>query len=726
MDAIKAEASAVIQKVGEKLSDAVTPQTAYQKNQNAPIISHDHEYLTSNTGNRIFDNQNSLKVGPRGPTLLEDQFYREKIGAFDHERMPERVVHARGNAAHGYFELYESQAAITKAQFLQDPKVRTPIFLRFSTVAGSRGSTDTPRDVRGFAVRFYTQEGNWDMVGNNIPVFFIQDSIKFPDIIHAVKPEPHNEIPQAASAHDNFWDFISLVPETTHMIMWVMSDRGLPRNQAMMEGFGVHTFRLINAQNQSHYVKFHFKPVLGIHSTVWDETNKISGKDPDYHRRELWESIERGDFPEWEMGFQVFDDEMAKKFDFDFLDSTKLIPEELVPVKIVGKIVLNKNPENYYAEVEQVAYHLGNVVPGIDHSNDPLLQGRLFSYIDTQLNRFQSSNYQQLPINRPVCPVRNHYQDGFMRYENMKGRVNYEPNSFNPKGCPYTTSFANGAFVTFPAVEQGPKIRYRSESFNDHFSQATLFYNSMAEHEKDHLVDALRFELGKVETVYIRERIVDRLNHVDNTLAKRVAAGLGLPGPKDAVGVNHGRSSPALSMTNHIKHTAKARAIAILIREGFDYDQVTALQKAITAAGAHYHVVSKWLGKVKGSNGKEIEAIKNFDTTVSVFYDGVFVPGGKHVDLLLETGQALFFVAEAFKHCKTIGLAGEAVQLLSAARIDGLTTSTSVSTVDHGVVTTQNGDADNFVQFGKLFIDGVGNHRHWERSKLAVFNRIAV
>jgi len=725
MDTIKAEANAVIQKVTEKVTDALAPQTPFQ--QNTPsIISHDHEYLTSNTGNRIFDNHNQLKVGPRGPVLLEDQFYREKITAFDHERMPERVVHARGNAAHGYFQCYESQAAITRAHFLQDPNLKTPVFLRFSTVAGSRGSTDTPRDVRGFAVRFYTQEGNWDLVGNNIPVFFIQDSIKFPDIIHAVKPEPHNEIPQAASAHDNFWDFISLMPESTHMIMWVMSDRALPRSQSMMEGFGVHTHRLINEKNESKYVKFHWKPVLGVHSTVWDETNKISGKDPDYHRRDLWESIERGDFPEWELGFQVFDDEMAAKFDFDYLDSTKLIPEELVPVKMVGKMTLNKNTENYYAETEQVAFHLGNIVTGIDHTNDPLLQGRLFSYIDTQINRFSSSNYHQLPINRPVCPVRNHYQDGFMRMENMKGRVNYEPNSFNPQGCPYTTSFSNRAFVTYPAMEQGPKIKHRSESFNDHFSQATLFYNSMSEAEKDHMVDALRFELGKVETKYIRERMIDRLNHVDNTLAKRVAAGIGLPGPKEPVGVNHGRSSPALSQTNHIKHTAKARKIAIIIREGFDFDQVSAFQKIVTDAGAHFEVISKWLGNVKASNGKEIEAEKNFNTTVSVFYDAVFIPGGKHVDELKETGEAIFFIAESFKHCKTIALAGEAVQMLAAARIDGLTTSSSVATVDHGVVTTQGSTGDNFNQFGKLFIEGVGNHRHWDRSKLPIFNRIAV
>jgi len=715
----------VITKVGEKINGALTTPTPFE--QNTPsIIAHDHEYLTSNTGNRLFDNHNSLKIGARGPVLLEDQFLREKITAFDHERMPERVVHARGNAAHGYFQCYESQAHLTRAHFLQDPSVKTPVFLRFSTVQGSRGSTDTPRDVRGFAVRFYTQEGNWDFVGNNMPVFFIQDAIKFPDIIHAVKPEPHNEIPQAASAHDNFWDFISLMPETTHMIMWAMSDRGIPRAQSMMEGFGVHTWRLINEKNESKYVKFHWKPVLGIHSFVWDETTKVSGKDSDFHRRELWEAIERGDYPEWELGFQVFDDEMASKWDFDFLDSTKLVPEELVPVKMVGKMVLNKNPENYFAEVEQVAFHLGNLVSGIDHTNDPLLQGRLHSYIDTQINRFSSTNYQQLPINRPVCPVRNHYQDGFMRFENMKGRANYEPNSWNPKGCPYTTSFSNRAFVSFPAQEQGLKMKHRSPSFDDHFSQATLFYNSMAEHEKDHMVDALRFELGKVETVYIRERMVDRLNHVDNTLAKRVAAGLGLPGPKEPVGVNHGRSSPALSMTSHIKHTAKARKIAIIVREGFDFDQVEAFQKAVETAGAHYEVISKWLGKVKASNGREVEAKKNFDTTVSVFYDGVFIPAGKHIDELKETGEAIFFVAEAFKHCKTIGLAGEAVQMLEAARITGLNTSSSVATVDHGVVTTQSGAGDNFNQFGKYFIDGVGNHRHWERSKLAIFNRIAV
>src|SRR5687767_3069371 len=485
------------------------------------------EFLTTNQGVRVNDNQNSLKAGDRGPTLLEDFILREKITHFDHERIPERVVHARGSAAHGHFQVYESMAQYTKADFLQDPSVKTPVFVRFSTVAGSRGSTDLARDVRGFAVKFYTQEGNYDLVGNNIPVFFIQDGVKFPDLVHAIKPEPHREIPQAASAHDTFWDFISLMPESLHMIMWVMSDRAIPRSYRMMEGFGVHTFRFVNEKAKSRFVKFHWKPVLGVHSVVWDEAQKISGLDPDFHRRDLWEAIENGDFPEWEFGVQIVEEKDEQKFDFDLLDATKLIPEELVPVRRIGKLTLNRNPDNFFAETEQVAFHPGHLVPGIDFTNDPLLQGRLFSYTDTQLIRLGGPNFHEIPINRPVAPIHNNQRDGYMRQTINRGRVSYEPNSLGG-GCPFQAGVAMGGFVSHAEKVDSRKIRARSESFFDHFSQATLFFNSQSEPEKGHIIRALRFELGKVETPAIRERMLFLLAEVDKGLANSVAEGLGL------------------------------------------------------------------------------------------------------------------------------------------------------------------------------------------------------
>src|SRR5690242_2948089 len=484
------------------------------------------EFLTTNQGVRINDNQNSLKAGNRGPTLMEDFLFREKITHFDHERIPERVVHARGSGAHGYFQVYESMAQYTKAGFLQDPSVRTPVFVRFSTVAGSRGSTDLARDVRGFAVKFYTQEGNFDLVGNNIPVFFIQDAIKFPDVIHAVKPEPHNEIPQAASAHDTFWDFISLFPESMHMVMWVMSDRAIPRSYRMMEGFGVHTFRFINEAGKARFVKFHWKPLLGLHSVVWDEAQKISGKDPDFHRRDLWEAIENGDYPEWEFGVQIVEERDEHKFDFDLLDPTKIIPEELVPVQRIGKLTLNRNPDNFFAETEQVAFHIGHVVPGIDFTNDPLLQGRLFSYTDTQLIRLGGPNFHEIPINRPLAEVHNNQRDGFMRQQINKGRTSYNPNSLGG-GCPFQAKMIEGGFTSFPERIDAQKVRERSKSFFDHFSQATLFFNSQSDAEQTHIIDAFSFELGKVETEAIRERMLGILSQIDKKLAAGVAYKLG-------------------------------------------------------------------------------------------------------------------------------------------------------------------------------------------------------
>ena len=488
------------------------------------------EFLTTNHGVRINDNQNSLKAGERGGTLIEDFILREKIHHFDHERIPERIVHARGSAAHGVFELFDPIPQYSKAKLFTEMGVKTPVFVRFSTVAGSRGSTDLARDVRGFAVKFYTGEGNYDLVGNNMPVFFIQDAIKFPDLIHAVKPEPHNEMPQAASAHDTFWDFISLMPESMHMIMWVMSDRALPRSLRMMEGFGVHTFRLINDKGEACFVKFHWKPLLGIHSVAWDEAQKISGKNSDFHRQDLWEAIESGNFPEWELGVQIVPEADEHKYPFDLLDATKLIPEELVPVQRIGKMTLNRNPDNFFAETEQVAFSPAHLIPGIDISNDPLLQGRLFSYIDTQLSRLGSHNFQEIPINRPVCPVHNNQRDGHMRQTINTGRVSYEPNTLGG-GCPYQAKASEGGFTSYPERIDGIKIRTRSQSFRDHFSQAKLFFNSQSDAEKNHIVDALCFELGKVETAAIRMRMVKLLSFVDMELAAPVAVYLGIEIP---------------------------------------------------------------------------------------------------------------------------------------------------------------------------------------------------
>jgi len=555
------------------------------------------QFLTTNHGVRINDNQNSLKAGERGASLLEDFILREKITHFDHERIPERIVHARGSAAHGYFQVYKSMANFTKAGFLCDPSRKTPVFVRFSTVAGFRGSSDLARDIRGFAVKFYTDEGNYDLVGNNIPVFFIQDAIKFPDLIHSVKPEPHNEIPQAASAHDTFWDFISLMPESMHVIMWAMSDRAIPRSLRMMEGFGVHTFRFVNDEGKACFVKFHWKPVLGVHSVLWDEATRISGKDSDFHRRDLWEAIEAGAFPEWEFGVQIVPEEDEHKYEFDLLDATKIIPEELVPVQRIGKLVLNRNPDNFFAETEQVAFHPGHIVPGIDFTNDPLLQGRLFSYTDTQLSRLGSPNFHEIPINRPVAPVHNNQRDAHMRQTINKGKVSYDPNSLGG-GCPFQAKMSEGGFHTYEERVDAKKVRARSESFHDHFSQATLFWNSQSDAEKNHIVNAFQFELGNVETVAIRERMVGILTQVDMTLAKRVAENLGLEvpqKPEEPINRSYGadtdpktvqptrskssvEKSAALSMANTVKDTIKSRQIAFLAADGVDDDALNAMK----------------------------------------------------------------------------------------------------------------------------------------------------
>lgn len=707
-----------------KKTDLVTKKTESLRSNSE---SADGQLLTSNQGLPINDDQNSLKTGERGGTLLEDFILREKITHFDHERIPERIVHARGAAAHGYFQVYESMEKYTKAHFLQDPGLITPVFVRFSTVAGSRGSTDLARDVRGFAVKFYTEQGVYDLVGNNMPVFFIQDAIKFPDLIHAVKPEPHNEIPQAASAHDTFWDFISLMPESMHMIMWTMSDRAIPRSYRMMEGFGVHTFRFINAEGKSHFVKFHWKPLLGVHSVCWDEAQKISGKDPDFHRRDLWEAIENGAFPEWELGVQIVPEDDEFKFEFDLLDPTKLIPEEQVPVKRIGKMVLNRNPDNFFAETEQVAFHPGHIVSGIDFTNDPLLQGRLFSYTDTQLIRLGGPNFHEIPINRSVAPVHNNQRDGYMRQTINKGRVSYQPNSLGG-GCPFQAKAMEGGFVSHTERLDSKKIRARSKSFFDHFSQAKLFYESQTEAEKQHLTDALRFELGKVETVAIRQRMVGLLAQVNKNLAQNVADALGLEVPETPEQpINHSfpadanpedyqsiqaksvvKKSDALSMNHTSKNTIKTRQVAALIADGFDDKTLDKLKKELEKEGAMLIIVAPKLGTVKSEAGNEIKVDQSFLTAASVLFDAVFVGGGsKSVETLLDEPNAVEFVDEAFKHCKPIAAQAEGIALLKASnRISKELTKETALLL--GILVDKS---------PQEFVSAIAQHRFWEREK---------
>ncbi len=645
------------------------------------------EFLTTQHGVRIGDNQNSLKAGVRGPTLLEDFVLREKITHFDHERIPERVVHARGSAAHGYFQVYESMKEFSKAQFLTDPSVKTPVFVRFSTVAGFRGSADTVRDVRGFATRFYTKEGNFDLVGNNMPVFFIQDAIKFPDVIHAVKPEPHNEIPQASSAHDNFWDFISLSPESMHMVMWVISDRALPRSYSMMEGFGVHTFRLVNEQNKSRFVKFHWKPLNGVHSMLFEETQIIAGKDPDFNRRDLWESIEKGNFPEWELGVQILEEDELDRIEFDILDPTKLWPEEDVPVKIIGKMTLNRNPDNFFAETEQVAFGVGNIVPGIDFTNDPLMQGRLFSYVDTQLIRLGGPNFQEIPINRPIAAVSNNQRDGHMRQTINRGKINYEPNSLGG-GCPMQATLAQRGFVSYAERMDGTKVREKSESFGDHYTQATLFWNSMSPVERHHIVLAFQFELSNVSHMHIREKMVDHLNHINHELAVEVAKGIAVKAPEAGKARNYTKTSPALSIENHKTKTIKGRKIAILVGEG----DASNLKKWCEEKGASADVIAIDLGQ-PGVN-------KSFLISSSVMYDAVLVANSN--DALLKSGDAIKFVNEAYRHCKAIGAIGDGVKLLEASSVKS-------TSAELGIIV-----GDEKAVLGEFYV-AVAKHRHWNR-----------
>ncbi|WP_423246232.1 catalase [Metabacillus hrfriensis] len=658
--------------------------------------------LTTNQGLRVSDDEHSLKAGVRGPTLMEDFHFREKMTHFDHERIPERIVHAMGYGAHGYFQVYEPMKEFTKAKFLQDPSVKTPVFVRFSTVAGSRGSGDTVRDARGFATKFYTEEGNYDLVGNNIPVFFIQDAIKFPDLVHALKPEPHNEMPQASTAHDTFWDFIANNQESAHMIMWAMSDRAIPRSYRMMEGFGVHTFRFVNEEGKGRFVKFHWKPKLGVHSLVWDEAQKLAGKDPDFHRRDLYEAIENGDYPEYELGVQIIEEEDEFNFDFDILDPTKLWPEEIIPVKLIGKMTLDRNQDNVFAETEQVAFHPGSVVPGIDFSNDPLLQGRLFSYTDTQLSRLGGPNFHELPINRPVCPFHNNQRDGMHRMTINRGQTAYHKNSL-AQNDPRPAAEEEGGYVHYQEKVEGSKIRQRSESFKDHFSQAKLFWNSMTEIEKQHITAAFRFELGKVKSKDVQQQVVDMISSIDMRLAKEVAAGLGAAVNNAALESGATNSSPALSQEKTIK-VPDTRKVAVLVEDGYIAAQLNPFLSALEEAGMTPEVVSHTLSPLKSDDGHELEVDHTFLTSDSVLFDSIYIAGGtKSRDLLLQKKEAIAFLKEGFSHFKAIGAAYEAAEILEAAGIGN----------GSGVVVAE--EAEKAATFSDAFIAAAAEHRHWDR-----------
>ena len=631
------------------------------------------QVLTTNQGVPVADNQHSLKIGLRGPTALEDFILREKITHFDHERIPERVVHARGSAAHGYFECYRPLTHLTRATPFATAGKRTPVFARFSTVAGERGSADTVRDVRGFAVKFYTDQGNWDLVGNNIPVFFIQDAMKFPDLVHAVKPEPHHAMPQASSAHDTFWDFVSLMPESTHMLLWQMSDRAIPRSYRMMQGFGVHTFRLVNADGQSVFCKFHWTPLAGTHSLVWDEALKITGADPDFHRRDLWEAIEAGAFPEWELGLQVFSEEQAASFSFDVLDPTKLVPEELIPITPVGKMVLDRNPDNFFAETEQVAFCTAHIIPGIDFSNDPLLQGRIHSYVDTQISRLGGPNFHEIPINSPIAAVNNNQRDGMHRQAIHRGRVNYEPNSIGG-GCPFQAG--TSGYTSFPQPAEGDKVRGSPALFSDHYSQARLFWNSQTDVEKIHIAKAFRFELTKVQIVAVRQRVVSMLLNVDTGLANNVASGLGLelPPPMPLASnlpIPSFAPSPGLSLQARPGMCGiRTRKVAILIGEGANAKTTRAIYSALLAEGAVPRLVGSQLGSVNTNDGAALDVEISIEDAPAVLYDAVIIADGEtSVAGLTKNGLALDFVREQYRHCKPILALGAGKELLAVAAI---------------------------------------------------------
>jgi catalase len=695
---------------------ARTPRTAPDPTRRKPTISsgapaeavapdwaQGGEILTTATGVPVDDTDNSLRIGDRGSTLLDDFHLREKIMHFDHERIPERVVHARGAAAHGTFRLTKSIERLTCAPILCDTSVDTETFVRFSTVAGSRGSADTARDVRGFAVRFYTGEGNWDLVGNNMPVFFIQDGIKFPDLIHAAKPEPDREIPQAQTAHDTFWDFASLAPESTHMLMWVMSDRAIPRSYRTMEGFGVHTFRLVNAKGKTTLVKFHWKPVAGLASLVWEESQKLGGIDPDFHRRDLWDSIESGSYPEWDFGIQVFKDTDDQMFEgIDLLDPTKLVPEELAPVEIIGRLTLNRNPTNFFAETEQVAFCTAHVPRGIDFTDDPLLQARNFSYLDTQLTRLGGPNFDQLPINRPRSPVNTNQRDGFSQQAVPEGVAPYSPNSLGG-GCPFAAGAAG--YVHVPRTVAGERVRARAQSFSDHYSQATLFWKSMSGPEQEHIVGAFSFELGKCLSDEIKDRMVANLAQVDGELASAVAASLGKTAPKGkpARGI---APSPALSLLPDAPGSIEGRLIGIFAGDGVDASGLVAVSRALERAGASVVVIAGHGGAIEGDDGSSLEVTKSALTTQSVEYDAVVVAGGSSARELAGDPYLAVNLGEAFRHYKTIGAWGDGTDVLAAC---------SIPSDASGVVTAPKGGRS----FANELIEAIGWHRHWDRPTLS-------
>ena len=677
------------------------------------------ERLTTNQGVPIADNQNSLKAGLRGPVLLEDFILREKITHFDHERIPERIVHARGSGAHGFFECYAPLTQHTKAAPFKEAGKITPVFVRFSTVAGERGSKDTARDVRGFAVKFYTDEGNWDLVGNNMPVFFIQDAIKFPDLVHAVKPEPHHGMPQAGSAHDTFWDFVSLMPESTHMLMWVMSDRAIPRSYATMEGFGVHTFRMVNADNVSVFVKFHWNPKFGTHSLVWDEAVKISGADPDYHRRDLWERIESGAFPEWELGLQIFTEEQAGQFSFDILDATKLIPEELVPITPVGRMVLNRNPDNFFAETEQVAFCTAHVVPGIDFSNDPLLAGRIHSYVDTQITRLGGPNFHEIPINAPIAPVHNNQRDGMHRQAIPRGRVSYEPNSLGG-GCPFQAGAGQG-FVTVPerlaAQQEQSKLRGKPEKFAEHYNQATLFFDSQTPAEQAHIAAAFRFELSKLTVPAIRQRMVASLRHVSEALAQQVADGLGMETlPEPMPRALSKPPKPEVAVSKSLSLTArpgdgsiKGRTVALLAADGMVGKSAATVHAALLAQGAVPRYVAPHIGLVKTADGVVVQADASLENEPGFLFDALVLPDGADaVAALARDGHTMECIKDQFRHGKTLLVLGASGQLADRA---GLPRKLPSSGTDPGLIF-----ADTAATAAvELFIQGIAKHRHPQR-----------
>lgn len=691
-------------------ADAANKANTTQKTEQLDSVRDDatNEALTTNQGVKIADNENSLRAGIRGSTLLEDFILREKITHFDHERIPERIVHARGVGAHGYFQAYEGNERLTKAGFLTDPSIQTPIFVRFSTVQGPRGSADTVRDIRGFAIKFYTQEGNFDLVGNNAPVFFVQDGIKFPDFVHAVKPEPDTEMPTGATAHDTFWDFVSLVPESAHAVIWAMSDRAIPRNLRSIQGFGVHTFRLINAQGKSHFVKFHWTPKQGLSALVWDEAQKLAGKDPDFHRRDLYEAIENGVYPEWELGVQIVEEEDEMNFDFDLLDPTKIIPEELVPVTPIGRFVLNRNVDNFFAETEQVAFCPGHIVPGIDFTNDPLLQARLFSYTDTQLSRLGGPNFHQIPINKPVCPFHNNQRDGIHQHTIHKGQASYQPNSIDndwPAETPPAAS--NGGFESYPEQISGHKLRQRSETFSDHFSQSRLYYKSLAPHEQKHVVDAYTFELSKVQRKHIRERQVQQiLANIDLDLARQVGANLGIEVPdltldykKTAV-----EKSAKLSFLAFPPEDIQGRKVAVLIHNLVKSDTLEAIKNWAIKEGAVVHLLAPSLAPVKDHKDNIIVADGMQMAEPSIAYDAVIIPDGDNLNAVLQDGVARHYVLEAYKHLKPIAFLGNKSDLLEPLGL----------VVDEGTLVE-----DEFQPIAEKFKKLIMAHRVWSREQIA-------